>query len=310
MDFAFKFVSKSCAIMQLIVLIAIFIMLVYTSKLAIGHFGFSFITSNEWNPVEDERETYGALPSIYGTIISTVIAMIIAVPMSLVIALFLVELAPTSISQVVGYAIELLAAIPSIIYGMWGLFIFAPIIRKYFQPLLMQLNDIPYLPEIPLFSGPPMGIGMLTAGIILALMVLPFITAVMRDVFMMVPQVLKESVHGLGAVTWEVTSKVTVKYGLQGLIGATFLGLARAIGETMAITFVIGNAHRISPSLFAPATSIASTIANEFGEAYTQPLYIQSLMFLGLILFLMSFVIQIIAYWWIGRLQKSMGIKE
>ncbi|MBU1627080.1 phosphate ABC transporter permease subunit PstC [bacterium] len=310
MEFTFKFFSKFCAVFQLTILFAIFIMLLYSSRLSIKEYGLGFITSKVWNPVVGERETYGALPSIFGTFVSTIIAMVIAVPMSLVIALFLVELAPKALSQIVGYAVELLAAIPSIIYGMWGLFVFAPFIRKYLQPALKSLNDLPYLPEIPLFSGPPMGIGMLTAGIILSLMVLPFITAVMRDVFMMVPQVLKEAVYGLGAVTWEVTSKVTVRYGIQGLIGATFLGLARAIGETMAVTFVIGNVHRISLSLFAPGTSIASTIANEFGEAYTNPLYIQSLMYLGLILFVISFLIQIIAYWWIGRLQRAMGIKE
>ena len=192
--------------------------------------------------------------------------MIIAVPLSLVTALFLVELAPKFLSRIVGYGIELLAAIPSIIYGMWGLFIFAPFIRKYLQAPLKSLNDVSFIPEIPLFDGPPMGIGMMTAGIVLALMILTFITAVMRDVFLMVPQVLKESVYGLGAVTYEVTSRVMVRYGIQGLIGATFLGMARAIGETMAITFIIGNVHKISASLFSYAFLIDSIISflNEF----------------------------------------------
>jgi len=308
-DFTFKTLSMSGALFQVILLIALLVMLIYTSRLAISEFGAGFILSSEWNPAEDERETYGAAASIFGTLVSTFIAMILAVPLSLVTALFLVELAPKLLSNIVGYGIELLAAIPSIIYGMWGLFIFAPFIRKYLQSPLKGLNEVSFLPEIPLFEGPPMGIGIMTAGIVLALMILPFITAVMRDVFLMVPQVLKESVYGLGAVTYEVTSRVMVRYGIQGLIGATFLGMARAIGETMAITFIIGNVHKISASLFSPATSIASTIANEFAEAYTQPLYIQSLMFLGLILFLISFIVQFVAYWWVGKLQKSMGVQ-
>jgi len=227
--------------------------------------------------------------------------MVLAVPLSLVIALFLVELAPPALSKPVGYAIELLAAIPSIIYGMWGLFVFAPFMSAYIQPALAG-----YFGFLPLFSGPPMGIGMLSAGIILALMILPYISAVMREVFSMVPAVVKESAYGMGATTWEVTYKVTVRYGLRGLLGASFLGLGRAIGETMAVTFVIGNDHRLGLSLFSPGNTIASTLANEFAEA-SAPIYLSSLMELGLILFLITLLIQMLAQLWLHRLQKGTG---
>lgn len=244
---------------------------------------------------------FGAVSSIYGTIVSTAIAMIIAVPFSIVIALFLVELAPPRISSAIGTAIELLAAIPSIIYGMWGLFVFAPFMSNHVQPALGKAGG-----SLPLFKGPPMGIGMLTAGIILAIMVLPFISAVMRDVFKLVPAVVKESAYGLGATTWEVTRQVTIRYGIMGIIGAVFLGLGRAIGETMAVTFVIGNDHSLSASLFAPGNSIASTLANEFAEA-SEPLYLSSLIELGLILFAITFILQIISHYWLRGLKKSMG---
>ena len=223
--------------------------------------------------------------------------MVIAVPLSLVIALFLVELAPPRVSRLVGGGIELLAAIPSIIYGMWGLFVFAPFMADHVQPFLTKT-----LGFLPLFQGPPMGIGMLSAGIILAFMVLPFITAVMRDVFAMVPPVLKESAYGLGATTWEVTHKVTVRYGLRGLLGAVFLGLGRAIGETMAVTFVIGNDHRISASLFAAGNSIASTLANEFAEA-SEPLYLSALIELGLILLVITFLVQVVTQVMLSRVK-------
>jgi phosphate transport system permease protein len=201
----------------------------------------------------------------------------------------------------VGGAIELLAAIPSIIFGMWGLFVFAPFMANHVQPILGKS-----LGFLPLFQGPPMGIGMITAGLILALMILPFISSVMRDVFKMVPLVVKESGFGMGGTVWEVASKVTVRYGIKGLVGASFLGLGRAIGETMAVTFVIGNDHRISPSLFAASNSIASTLANEFSEA-SEPLYLHSLVLLGLVLFVMTFVIQVFAQLWLKKLQKSAG---
>ena len=210
-------------------------------------------------------------------------------------------MAPPTLRRVCGTGIELLAAVPSIIFGMWGLFVFAPFMGKYVEPALGKS-----LGFLPLFRGPPMGIGMLTAGIILALMILPYISAVMRDVFLMVPAVVKESAYGMGATTWEVTRRITVRYGIRGLVGACFLGLGRAVGETMAVTFVIGNSYDISSSLFAPGNSIASILANEFNEA-TDPLYLSSLVELGLILFVVSFLLQIVAHWWLRSLGKSIG---
>jgi phosphate transport system permease protein len=261
-------------------------------------FGARFLVTQAWNPVTGE---FGALSSIYGTLVSTAIAMAVAVPLSLIIALFLVELAPPRISRFVGGAIELLAAIPSIIYGMWGLFVFAPFMADHVQPLLARVGG-----DFPLFSGPPMGIGMLTAGLILALMILPFITSVTRDVFRMVPAVVTESAYGIGSTTWEVTRKVTIPYGIQGIVGACFLGLGRAIGETMAVTFVIGNRHDISLSLFAAGSTIASTLANEFTEA-SEGLYLSTLVELGLVLFLITFGIQLAAQLWLRRTRRKMG---
>ena len=265
---------------------------------SLAQFGWRFLVTSDWDPV---TEQFGALSSLYGTLVSTAIAMVIAVPLSLVIALFLVELAPPTLRRVTGTAIELLAAVPSIIFGMWGLFVFAPFMAKYVEPALGK-----GLGFLPLFHGPPMGIGMLTAGIILALMVLPFISAVMRDVFQMVPPVVKESAYGMGATTWEVTRKITMRYGVRGLVGACFLGLGRAVGETMAVTFVIGNNHDISASLFAGGNSIASTLANEFTEA-NGDLYLSSLVELGLILFVVSFILQVLAHLWLKSLTRSMG---
>jgi len=297
-DFLFKWLTASCAAVIFLILIGIFWELSSNSKLALLKFGPKFLISTAWNPVTQE---FGALSSLYGTFVSTIIAMILAVPLSLVIALFLVELAPPWPSRIIGGAIELLAAVPSIIYGMWGLFVFAPFMADHVQPFLAKIGG-----WTPLFSGPPMGIGMLTAGVILALMVLPFITAVSRDVFLMVPSIVKESAYGVGATTWEVTRKVTLRYGIRGIIGAVFLGLGRAIGETMAVTFVIGNDHTISPSLFAAGNSIASTLANEFTEA-SEPRYLSALVELGLVLFLVTFLIQIAAQLWLNRLQKTAG---
>lgn len=297
-DIFFRWLAGTCAILVIILMAGIFVELWRNSHLSLKTFGWGFLTSTAWNPVTQQ---FGAASSMYGTIVSTIIAMIIAVPMSLVLALFLVELTHPAVSRIVGGAIELLAAIPSIIYGMWGLFVFAPYMSDHVQPLLQK-----YSGNLPLFSGPPMGIGMLTAGIVLALMILPYISSVMRDVFRMVPGVIKESAYGLGATTWEVSNKVTVRYGIQGLIGASFLGLGRAIGETMAVTFVIGNNHEISASLFAAANSIASTLANEFSEA-SEPVYLSSLMALGLVLFAITFAIQIATRFWLGRMERSIG---
>lgn len=303
-DWAFRAVACASAALILAVMAAFFIRLLLSARLSISHFGWSFFTSTNWDPAALQ---FGALTSVYGTLASTVIALVIATPLSLAIALFLTEIAPPAVSKVTGNAIELLAAIPSIIFGMWGLFVFAPFMAAHVEPALAKaFNAVPLLNLIPLFRGTPRGIDLLTAGIILALMVLPFISAVMRDVFQMVPAVVKESAHGMGATTWEVTRRVTVRYGIRGLVGACFLGLGRAIGETMAVTFVIGNSPNISASLLDPAASIASTLANEFAEA-SDPLYMSSLVQLGLILFVITFVLQVLAHLWLGRVAKSMG---
>ena len=297
-DMVFQLLTGGCAVLVLILILAIFLELAWNSRLSIQTFGWRFLV-NGWNPV---REVFGAASSIYGTLVSTAIAMVLAVPIGLVTALFLVELAPPRLSKIVSTGVELLAAIPSIIYGMWGLFIFAPFMAHYIDPgLRTTLGRF-----LPLFQGRINGQGMLTAGIILAIMILPFITAVTRDVFGMVPPALKESAYGMGATTWEVTRKVTVRYGFRGIIGAALLGLGRAIGETMAVTFVIGNKHEINASLFSPATSITSALANEFAEA-SEPLYLSSLIELGLILFVITFVIQAIAHVWLKRVTRTMG---
>ncbi len=298
LDPIFRWVTLSGSLLVLVAVLGILLTLVQGALPALDKFGFGFLFSQEWNPVTHE---YGALSSVYGTLISTLIAMLIAVPLALVIALFLVELAPPGISRLVGGAIELLAAIPSIIYGMWGLFVFAPFLADHVQPKLAAIA-----PGFPLFTGPPMGIGMLSAGIILALMILPFITSVTRDVFQMVPSVVKESAFGMGSTTWEVTRKVTIPYGIQGVVGACFLGLGRAIGETMAVTFVIGNSHEISASLFSAANSIASTLANEFTEAADE-IYLAALIELGLVLFGLTLVLQVVARWWLRRTAKRLG---
>ena len=296
-DPTFRWLAIGCGALIVALVAGIFWELYAGSQLSLDKFGFGFLFSQSWNPV---KENFGAASSIYGTLVSTAIAMLIAVPLSLIIALFLVELAPPRVSRVVSAAIELLAAIPSIIYGMWGLFVFAPFMADYVQPFLAHIGG-------PFLSGPSMGVGMLTAGIILALMVLPFITSVTRDIFMMVPAVVKESAYGMGSTTWEVSRKVTVPYGIQGIIGACFLGLGRAIGETMAVTFVIGNRHEISASLFAAGNSIASTLANEFTEA-SDNIYLSSLVELGLVLFAVTFLLQLAAQLWLKRTKRKMGV--
>jgi phosphate transport system permease protein len=298
-DRTFRWLTCLCSLLVPLVMLAIGLELIRSSWPAVKQFGWGFFFSQEWNPVLQE---FGAASSIFGTLASTLIAMFIAVPLSLAIALFLVELAPPRVSRTVGTLIELLAAVPSIIYGMWGLFVFAPFMARYVQPLFGRT-----LGFLPLFQGPPMGIGMLTAGIILAFMVLPFISAITRDVFQLVPPVVKESAFGLGATTWEVTHKVTIPYGLVGIIGAGFMGLGRALGETMAVTFVIGNAHRISASLFAPGNTIASTLANEFSEA-TEPLYVSSLVALGLVLYLITYLVQVVSQMMLRRMYRTWSV--
>ncbi len=298
-DRIFRRLAVASALVIPLLMGGIFIALLQQSWLAIKRFGFGFLVSNTWNPV---TEHFGAVSSIYGTLVSTLIAMVIAVPLSIGLALFLVELAPPRASGVVGTIIELLAAIPSIIYGMWGMFIFAPFMATYIQPFLGKT-----LGWLPLFQGPPMGIGMLTAGIILAFMVLPFICAITRDVFNLVPNVVKEAAYGMGATTWEVTYKVTIPYGLVGIIGAVFLGLGRALGETMAVTFVIGNSNHISASLFAPGNSIASILANEFTEA-TTAIYVSSLIELGLILFVITYLVQMFSQMLLKRMYRAWSV--
>jgi phosphate transport system permease protein len=298
-DRTFRWLTFGCSLLVPLVMLAIGLQLLHASWPALQQFGWRFFVSQEWNPVLNE---FGALSSIFGTLVSTLIAMVIAVPLSLAIALFLVELAPPKVSHTVGTLIELLAAVPSIIYGMWGLFIFAPFMAHYVQPLLGET-----LGFLPLFQGPPIGIGMLTSGIILAFMILPFISAITRDVFRLVPPVVKESAFGMGATVWEVTYKVTIPYGLVGIIGAVFLGLGRALGETMAVTFVIGNAHHIGVSLFAPGNTIASTLANEFSEA-TGPLYVSSLVALGLVLYVITYLVQMVSQMMLRRMYRAWSV--
>ncbi len=297
-DTLFRWVTVASAVLVPLLILGLFISLTDLSMPSIRHFGLRFVVSNAWNPVKHD---FGALSSIYGTLVSTLIAMVIAMPLGLAIAFFLVELIPPGFGRIIGGAIELLAAIPSIIFGMWGLFVFAPYMADHVQPFLARIGG-----NLPLFQGPPMGIGMLTAGVILALMILPFITSVTSDVFRMVPVQLKESAYGMGSTTFEVARKVTLRYGFDGIVGAGFLGLGRALGETMAVTFVIGNSHKISASLFTGANTIASTLANEFTEA-SDPLYLSSLVELGLILLFITVFVEILSRLWLGRMKKKSG---
>ena len=300
----FKYITKFFAFVVFSFLIAILITLVHGSLPSIDKFGLDFIFSDLWNPVTEE---FGALVPIVGTIVTSLIAMLIAVPISFGIAIFLTELSPDWLKRPLGIAIELLAAIPSIIYGMWGLFIFAPIMMDEIQPFL--INNLGNFPIIGfLFQGYPLGIGVLTAGIILSIMVIPFIAAVMRDVFNLVPPMLKESAYGVGATTWEVVKKVVLPYTKIGVVGGVMLGLGRALGETMAVTFVIGNAHRLSSSIINPGNSIASSLANEFTEA-DGVLYTSSLIELGLILFLITSIVLGLSKIMLMRIGRLEGTK-
>ncbi|MDE1990244.1 MAG: phosphate ABC transporter permease subunit PstC [Betaproteobacteria bacterium] len=303
-DVLFENVTRLFATLVLATLLAILASLVVTSLPSLKAFGLGFLWSDDWDPVRDQ---FGALVPIYGTLVSSGIAMLIALPISFGIAIFLTEMSPTWLKRPLGTAIELLAAIPSIIYGMWGLFVFTPAFSQHVQPLLIAVfGPLPVIGR--LFQGPPMGIGMLTAGIILAIMVIPFISSVMRDVFELVPAVLKESAYGLGATTWEVVWKVVLPYTRTGVVGGIMLGLGRALGETMAVTFVIGNAQRLSTSLLAPGNSIASSLANEFAEAVGD-LYTSSLIELGLILFLITTIVLAIAKLLLLRMGRLEGAK-
>jgi phosphate transport system permease protein len=301
-DTIFRQLTRNAAILVLLLLSGVIISLIDGSIPAFRTFGFGFLTSERWNPVTDN---FGALPAIYGTIVTSLIAMLIAVPIGLMIAFFLTELCPPWLRRPIGIAIELLAGIPSIIYGIWGLFIFAPFLQATLEPFL--INTLGNVPGIaPLFAGPPYGIGMLTSGLILAIMVLPFVTSITRDVFEAVPGVLKEAAYGLGCTTWEVVRNVTLPYARVGVIGGVMLSLGRALGETMAVTFVIGNAHRISASILAPGTTISATIANEFTEAVGD-LYTSALISLGLILFVITFIVLAIARYMLMRIERRIG---
>jgi phosphate transport system permease protein len=301
-DLLFRNISRIFAFLVLCILAAIIVSLFVGSYPAIKKFQFGFIFSTKWNPVTQE---FGALAPIFGTLVSSLIAMLIAIPVSFGVALFLTELSPPWLKRPLGTAIELLAAIPSIIYGMWGLFVFAPIFAETVQPWLKSHPGSWPLVG-PLFQGPPMGIGILTAGLILAIMVIPFIAAVMRDVFEIVPHTLKESAYALGATTWEVVWRVVLPYTKAGVVAGIMLGLGRALGETMAVTFVIGNAHNLHASLFMPGSSIASTLANEFTEAIGD-LYTSSLMYLGLLLFFITLIVLAISRLLLAQLRKREG---
>src|SRR5215470_5528212 len=301
-DAVFKVLTRAASIGVLLILGGVIVSLLIGAWPALREFGFEFLITERWNPV---TEKFGALAPIYGTLLTSFIAMLIAVPVGLLIALFLTELCPMPLRRPIGIAIELLAGIPSIIYGIWGLFVFAPFLQRTLQPALIDLfGPIPLLSDV--FAGPPYGIGMLTASLILAIMVLPFITSVSRDVFEAVPPVLKEAAYGLGCTTYEVVRHVVLPYTRVGVIGGVMLGLGRALGETMAVTFVIGNAHKISASLLAPGTTISATIANEFTEAVGD-LYTASLIALGLILFVITFIVLAAARYMLLRLEKRVG---
>jgi phosphate transport system permease protein len=295
----FRAATLTAAILVLVILGGVAISLLRGSWPALKTFGFAFVTREVWNPVTDK---YGALSAIYGTVVTSIIAMALAVPTGFGIALFLTELCPPMLKRPIGVAVELLAAVPSIIFGIWGLFVLAPVLQRHVQPWLIDhVGPLPLVGR--LFQGPPYGIGVLTAGFVLAIMVLPFIAATMRDVFDTVPPMLKESGYGLGATTWEVIWNVVVPHSRVGIVGGVMLGLGRALGETMAVTFVIGNAHRISSSLLAPGTTISSAIANEFTEAVGD-LYTSSLIALGLLLFLITFSVIAVAQAMLHRLER------
>ena len=305
-DKLFGIAAKSAAIFTLVMLLGILLSLVVGALPAIQKFGFGFLTSSTWDPV---KEDFGGLVMIYGTLATSFIALLIAVPVSFGIALFLTELSPAWLKRPLGTAIELLAAVPSIVYGMWGLLVFGPILATYVQqPLQSILKDIPILGG--LVTGPPVGIGILSAGIILAIMIIPFIASVMRDVFEVTPPMLKESAYTLGSTTWEVTSKVVLPYTKAGVVGGIMLGLGRALGETMAVTFIIGNTNQLnSLSVFEAANSITSTLANEFAEAGAG-LHQASLFYLGLVLFFITFVVLTFSKLLLTQLKKSEGTKS
>lgn len=301
-DRLFRFLVLGAALFVLLSLVGAAVSMLWGGRLAFETFGWAFLTTEEWDV---GASNFGALVPIYGTLVTAAIAMIIAVPVSFGVAVFLTEVAPPWMRGPVSAAIELLAGIPSIIYGMWGLFVLAPYLSEYAYPWIDEhMGPWPVLG--PLFAGPPLGIGMLTAGLVLAIMVIPFISSVMREVFQTVPNRLKESAYALGSTKWEVVWDVVLPYTRSAVIGGIFLGLGRALGETMAVTFVIGNAYNISASLLEPGTSIASTIANEFGEA-VDPLHKSTLLALGFLLFVLTFIVLSIAKLMLMQLQRKEG---
>jgi phosphate transport system permease protein len=293
-----KNLTFAAALLVLSILFGVFLSLIIGAVPALQTFGLDFLTTQSWNPV---TEKFGALAPIYGTVITSLIAMGIAVPVGIGIAIFITELCPPMLRRPIAIAIELLAGIPSIIYGIWGLFVFAPFLQQHVQPAIINLfSGVPFLNE--LFAGPPYGIGVFTAGLILAIMVIPFISSISRDVFETTPSVLKESAYALGATTWEVIWNVVLPYGRAGVLGGAMLGLGRALGETMAVTFVIGNAHKIAASIMAPGTTISATIANEFTEAVGD-IYTSALIALGLILFAITFIVLAFARYMLSRIE-------
>jgi phosphate transport system permease protein len=301
-DARFRLLTQCAALVVVVVFAGILIALGMGAMPSIKAFGFSFLTSQKWNPV---TERFGALASIYGTLITSLIAMLIAVPIGIGIAIFLTELCPRPLRRSIGIAVELLAGIPSIIYGIWGLFVLAPWLQQHVQPWIIDsFADVPYLRDF--LAGPPYGIGIFTAGLILSIMILPSISSITNDVFETVPPVLKEAAYGLGCTTWEVMWRVVLPFTRAGVVGGAMLALGRALGETMAVTFVIGNAHHINPSLFAPGTTISATIANEFTEAVGD-LYRSSLIELGLILFFITFLVLAIAQIMLRALERRAG---
>ena len=305
-DRIFGWLARSAAVLTLLLLIGILVSLVLGAWPSIEKYGPSFLTRSVWDPVQNE---YGGLVMIYGTLATSAIALLIAVPVSFGIALFLTELSPAWLKRPLGTAIELLAAVPSIVYGMWGLMVFGPILARFVQqPLQAAFSGIPYLGAF--VSGPPVGIGILSAGIILAIMIIPFIASVMRDVFEVTPALLKESAYGLGATTWEVVWKVVLPFTKTGVLGGIMLGLGRALGETMAVTFVIGNMNQLdSLSVFEAANSITSALANEFAEA-GEGLHQASLIYLGLVLFFITFVVLSLSKLLLSQLKKGEGARS
>lgn len=301
-DAIFVNLTRAAAVLVLLLLGAIIGSLIYGSLPSLGKYGLGFIFSSTWNPVTEE---FGAWRPILGTLLTSGIALLIGVPVSFGIALFLTELSPTWLRRPLGVAVELLAGIPSIIYGMFGFFVLAPILSESVQPWLIEhVGSIPVVGQ--LFNGPPFGIGIFTAGLILAIMVIPFMASVMRDVFEVVPPMLKESAYGLGATTWEVVRNVVLPYTKTGVVGGIMLGLGRALGETMAVTFVIGNSYDAVESLFHPGNSIASSLANEFNEA-EKAMHLSSLINLGLILFVITFIVLALSKLLLLRLQQGEG---